>query len=112
MRGNLGDCEVDMASINDLWNEIRRIGVETKAPSITMDCYQLLSCCLVLLKIITAMLSTFARYSRSRGPKLLLEEAEQLKRELDQHARNLADWNKDITVPVSCHAKLVHQYLG
>ena len=64
MRMTLRDCEVDMASINDLWNEIRHISVETKAQSIEIDCYQLLSCWLILLKITTAMASTFARYSR------------------------------------------------
>ena len=69
-RMNLEDCEVDTVSMNDLWNEIRHISSETKAQFISMDCYQLLSCLLMLLKIITVMASTFAR------AKTLLEEAE------------------------------------
>ena len=71
---NLENCEVDMPSMNDLWNEIRHISGEAKAQSIPMDCYQLLSCLLMLLKIIMAMASAFARYNRLRGPKTLLEE--------------------------------------
>ena len=66
----------------------------------------------MLLNIATAMSWTFARYKRLRGPKTLLEEAEQVERELEKHARKLADLNKDITKPLSCHAKLVYQYAG
>ena len=70
-----------------------------------MDCYQVLNCWLMLLKIITAMASIFARYNRLHGPKPLLEEAEQVEQKLEQHARKPADWNKDVTAPLSCFAK-------
>ena len=111
-RMNLENCEVDMPSMNDLWNEIRHISGEAKAQSIPMDCYQSLSSWLMLLNITTAMTWTFARHNRLHGPKTLLEEAEQVEQKLEQHARKPADWNKDVTAPLSCFAKQVQAYVG
>ena len=66
----------------------------------------------MLLKITTAMASTLAPYNYLWWPKPLLEEAEQVEQELEWHARKLADWDKDTTEPISCHAKQIQQYVG